>query len=90
MTFNTPDGIEDDDAMVHPVEIHTKETVVVVGNGMVGQRFCERLLDQDQTHHYKLVVFNDEPRHAYNRMALTQYFDHRDPEQVSTFDRLFL
>ena len=47
-------------------------TIVVIGNGMVGYKFCEKLLAKSP--HFKLVVFGEEPRVAYDRVHLSEYF----------------
>ncbi|WP_426059180.1 nitrite reductase large subunit NirB [Hymenobacter sp. B1770] len=47
-------------------------TVVVIGNGMVGYKFCEKLLAKST--HFNLVVFGEEPRVAYDRVHLSEYF----------------
>ncbi|PJJ60703.1 nitrite reductase large subunit NirB [Hymenobacter chitinivorans] len=47
-------------------------TVVVIGNGMVGYKFCEKLLAK--TSAFNLVVFGEEPRVAYDRVHLSEYF----------------
>lgn len=47
-------------------------TVVVVGNGMVGYKFCEKLLAKSTA--FNLVVFGEEPRVAYDRVHLSEYF----------------
>lgn len=60
---------------------HT-ETVVVVGNGMVGHRFCEKLVEFDETKQYRVVTFCEEPRAAYDRVGLTSFFAHRDAEKL--------
>ena len=57
-------------------------TVVVIGNGMVGHRFCERLINLDRTGQYQIVTFCEEPRAAYDRVGLTTFFTNRDPEQL--------
>src|SRR6187455_689411 len=59
-----------------------KQTVVVIGNGMVGQRFCERLIEFDSDRRYRLVTFCEEPRAAYDRVGLTSFFAHRDAEKL--------
>jgi nitrite reductase (NADH) large subunit len=59
------------------------KTVVVVGNGMVGHRFCERLAAFDAAGEYRLVVFGEEPRPAYDRVNLTKYFEHRRAEKLA-------
>ncbi|KAG3019161.1 hypothetical protein JG687_00006554 [Phytophthora cactorum] len=53
-----------------------KEVVVVVGNGMVGHRFLERLRKYDTSKRYTLVSIGEEPIQHYNRMLLTEYFEH--------------
>jgi len=59
-----------------------KQTVVVIGNGMVGHRFCEKLVDFDIAKQYKIVTFCEEPRAAYDRVGLTSFFAHRDAEKL--------
>ncbi|MCA9023566.1 MAG: NAD(P)/FAD-dependent oxidoreductase, partial [Planctomycetaceae bacterium] len=59
-----------------------QQTVVVIGNGMVGLRFCEQLIEKDQHHEYKIVTFCEEPRAAYDRVGLTQFFAHNDAEKL--------
>jgi nitrite reductase (NADH) large subunit len=57
-------------------------TVVVIGNGMVGHRFCEKLIECDAARRYKIVAFCEEPRAAYDRVGLTSFFAHRDAEKL--------
>ncbi len=58
------------------------ETIVVIGNGMVGHRFCEKLVEFDESRHYRIVTFCEEPRAAYDRVGLTSFFAHRDAEKL--------
>jgi nitrite reductase (NADH) large subunit len=60
-----------------------QKTVIVIGNGMVGQRFCERLVEFDANREFKIVTFCEEPRPAYDRVNLTKYFAHRQPEKLA-------
>ncbi|MBV9123488.1 MAG: FAD-dependent oxidoreductase, partial [Planctomycetes bacterium] len=60
-----------------------QKTVVVIGNGMVGHRFCERLVDLDTDRAYQIVTFCEEPRPAYDRVNLTKYFEHRKAERLA-------
>jgi nitrite reductase (NADH) large subunit len=60
-----------------------RKTVVVIGNGMVGQRFVERLVEFDRTRAYEIVTFCEEPRPAYDRVQLTKYFEHRSAAKLS-------
>jgi nitrite reductase (NADH) large subunit len=49
--------------------------VVVVGNGPVGQRFVEALRDRDTEGRWRITVIGAEARRAYDRVALSSYFD---------------
>jgi nitrite reductase (NADH) large subunit len=60
-----------------------RRRVVVIGNGMVGFRFCEKMREYDTAGRYELVTFCEEPRPAYDRVQLTKFFETRDPETLS-------
>ncbi len=60
----------------------TRRTVVVVGHGMVGHRFCESLVAADTQREWRVVSFCEEPRAAYDRVGLTQFFAHRDAKKL--------
>jgi nitrite reductase (NADH) large subunit len=60
-----------------------KKRVVVVGNGMVGQRFMEKLLAMDADKQCLISTFCEEPRAAYNRVKLTSYFETKNPSDLS-------
>jgi nitrite reductase (NADH) large subunit len=59
-----------------------RRTIVVVGNGMVGLRFCEKLIAADPDRRLRIVTFCEEPRAAYDRVGLTTFFAHRDAEKL--------
>src|ERR1043166_1549385 len=59
-----------------------RKRVVLIGHGMVGHRFCERLVEFDVDRRYQLVTFCEEPRAAYDRVGLTSFFAHRDAEKL--------
>ncbi|CAG8603532.1 1912_t:CDS:2, partial [Acaulospora colombiana] len=63
-------------------EQECKSTVVVVGLGMVGLYFIEKLLNYDVEQNFRIVAFCEETRVAYNRVGLTQYFTHRSEERL--------
>jgi nitrite reductase (NADH) large subunit len=52
-----------------------RQQVVVVGNGMVGQRFVETLRQRDADGRFAITVLGEEPRRAYDRVALSSYFE---------------
>ncbi|HET6860214.1 MAG TPA: FAD-dependent oxidoreductase, partial [Streptomyces sp.] len=58
-------------------------TIVVVGHGMVGQRFLEALVERGVTGRARIVVLCEEPRPAYDRVRLTSYFDGRTPDDLA-------
>ncbi|WP_067971328.1 nitrite reductase large subunit NirB [Nocardiopsis trehalosi] len=49
--------------------------LVVIGNGMVGHRLVEAVLDRGGADAWNIVVLGEEPRPAYDRVALSSYFD---------------
>jgi nitrite reductase (NADH) large subunit len=52
--------------------------VVVVGHGMVGHRFVEALTARDDAGRFRVTVLSEEPRLAYDRVALSSFFDGAD------------
>src|ERR1044072_4517505 len=48
--------------------------IVVIGNGMVGYKFCEKLTAKAQPGQFEIVVFGEETRPAYDRVHLSEYF----------------
>src|SRR5262249_9389017 len=63
--------------------VKRQKTVVVIGNGIVGHRFCERLTELDTQRDYQIVTFCEEPRPAYDRVNLTKYFLHRNANKLA-------
>ena len=59
-----------------------QQRIIVVGNGMVGYKFCERFLEKDSTTDYQLVAFCEEPRPAYDRVHLSEYFTDKTAEDL--------
>jgi nitrite reductase (NADH) large subunit len=64
--------------MIAKTKPNRPKTVVVIGNGMVGHRFVQRLTEFDERQNYQVVAFCEEPRPAYNRVNLTKFFEYRD------------
>ncbi|MFF3324337.1 nitrite reductase large subunit NirB [Streptomyces sp. NPDC002889] len=65
-------------------------TIVVVGHGMVGQRFLEALAERGVTDRARIVVLCEEPRAAYDRVRLTSYFSGNTPDDLSMVEDGFL
>ncbi|WP_405730407.1 nitrite reductase large subunit NirB [Streptomyces sp. NBC_01537] len=68
----------------------TTPTIVLVGHGMVGQRFLEALADRGITKASRVVVLCEEPRPAYDRVQLTSYFSGKTPEDLSMVEAGFM
>jgi nitrite reductase (NADH) large subunit len=58
------------------------QRLVVIGNGMVGHRFCERLVDLDLPERFAITVLGEEPRPAYDRVHLSEFFAGRGAEDL--------
>ena len=59
-----------------------KTKVLVVGNGMVGHKFIENLLNAPQADTFDIVTFAEEPRLAYDRVQLSSYFSGSTAEDL--------
>lgn len=57
--------------------------IVVVGNGMVGYKFCEKAVNSSLAEKLSLVVFGEEPRPAYDRVHLSSYFGEKSIEELT-------
>ncbi|HMG07783.1 MAG TPA: nitrite reductase large subunit NirB [Mucilaginibacter sp.] len=56
-------------------------TIVVVGNGMVGYKFCEKLIARSS--HFNIIVFGEESLMAYDRVHLSEYFNGKSASDLS-------
>lgn len=59
----------------------SKPTIIVVGNGMVGYKFCEKLITRSAN--FNIVIFGEESRRAYDRVHLSEYFSGKSAEDLS-------
>jgi len=55
--------------------MHTRKTLVVAGHGMVGHRFVQAAIERGLTETHDIVVIGEESRPAYDRVALTSWFE---------------
>jgi nitrite reductase (NADH) large subunit len=51
-----------------------RQRIVVVGHGMVGHRFAQAAVERGLTETHDVLVLGEEPRAAYDRVALTSWF----------------
>ncbi|GHA34764.1 nitrite reductase large subunit NirB [Photobacterium aphoticum] len=61
----------------------SKLKLVIVGNGMVGHRYIEDLVEKTDVSKYEITVFCEEPRVAYDRVHLSSYFSHHTAQELS-------
>ena len=66
-----------------------KQTLVVIGNGMVGQNFLENLMASDIKGDYDVVTFCEEPLVAYDRVHLSEYFSGKSAADLSLVEEGF-
>ncbi|MFG2733830.1 nitrite reductase large subunit NirB [Streptomyces harbinensis] len=59
------------------------DTIVLIGHGMVGQRFLEELAERGVTARSRVIVLAEEARPAYDRVRLTSYFSGVTPDELS-------
>lgn len=61
--------------------------LVVIGNGMVGYKFCEKLSEKYDPRQFDITVFGEEPRPAYDRVHLSAYFTGTTEDELSMAPR---
>ncbi len=61
-----------------------KQKIVVVGNGMVGHHFVEKIMNDAR---YDITVIGAEPRPAYDRVHLSAVFDGSTPADLALVTR---
>ncbi|MFI3178669.1 MAG: nitrite reductase large subunit NirB [Methylococcaceae bacterium] len=66
-----------------------KQTLVVIGNGMVGQHFLTSFVTGSGKDEYEIVTFCEEPRPAYDRVHLSEFFSGKTAEDLSLVDSNF-
>lgn len=62
-------------------------TILVIGNGMVGYKFCEKFVAKDGLRNFKIIVFGEEPRPAYDRVHLSAFFENGDAKALEMAPR---
>lgn len=64
----------------------SKQTLVIIGNGMVGHHCVEQLIEQGALERFSIHVFGEEHQRAYDRVHLSEYFAGRDAESLALSD----
>ena len=58
-----------------------QKQIVVIGNGMVGYKFCEKIISKSSD--FNITIFGEEPRRAYDRVHLSEYFNGKSADELS-------
>lgn len=78
-----PDKVEQMAAADEIPKSTQRKRIVVVGLGMVGIAFIEKLMKLDvKRREYDIIVIGEEAHLAYNRVGLTSFFQHRQVENL--------
>jgi len=56
--------------------------IIIIGNGMVGYKFCEKLATKTSGQH-EITVFGEEIRPAYDRVHLSEFFSGKSSFELS-------
>lgn len=56
--------------------------IVVVGNGMVSYKFCEKLRNSPNSNQFDVIVYGEEFRPAYDRVHLSSYFSGKTADDL--------
>ena len=57
--------------------------ILIIGNGMVGYKFCEKLIAKSSPSDFNITVFGEEIRPAYDRVHLSEYFAGKSAEDLT-------
>ena len=69
--------------MTNPKQNLPRQKLVVVGNGMVGHKFIDKLTKADADSAYNIITFCEEVRPAYDRVQLSAYFSGKTADELS-------
>jgi len=70
-------------ATLHSSAQPDRRTLVVAGNGMVGHKLLEILVERGATAEWDVVTFCEEGRPAYDRVGLSSFFDGTSADELS-------
>lgn len=65
------------------------KNILIIGNGMVGYKFCEKLVEKKLQDTYDITVFGEEPRPAYDRVHLSEYFSGKTADDLLMAPRVW-
>jgi nitrite reductase (NADH) large subunit len=56
--------------------------ILIIGNGMVSYKFCEKLIAKSSSSIFNITIFGEEVRPAYDRVHLSEYFSGKSAEEL--------
>jgi nitrite reductase (NADH) large subunit len=56
--------------------------IIIIGNGMTGYKFCEKLVAKTVPGQFIITVFGEEIRPAYDRVHLSEYFSGKSADDL--------
>ncbi len=65
----------------------SQKNLVVIGNGMVGHRFLEQVVEAGLHQQFNVITFCEEPRYAYDRVYLSSYFSGKTADDLSLLSK---
>ncbi|MGR9099079.1 MAG: nitrite reductase large subunit NirB [Gammaproteobacteria bacterium] len=69
--------------------MNDRQKLVVIGNGMVGQNFLQGMVASDAGKKFEIVAFCEEPRVAYDRVHLSEFFSGKSASDLSLVEEGF-
>jgi nitrite reductase (NADH) large subunit len=66
-----------------------KQKLIVIGNGMVGQKFLDRFVAAGGLDYWNVTTFCEEPRLAYDRVGLSGFFEGKSADDLALTSPLF-
>jgi nitrite reductase (NADH) large subunit len=69
--------------------MNIKKSLVIIGNGMVGQHFLTTLVESGIKNEYQITTFCEEPRPAYDRVHLSAFFSGKTAADLALADEDF-
>ncbi len=66
----------------------SKQRIIVVGNGMVGHKFIDTIIGNDESN-FEVITFSEESRLAYDRVQLSYFFSGKSAEDLALTDAAY-
>lgn len=67
---------------IKKTKLEKKKRLTVIGNGMVGVKFLEHLVESGERVQFEIVVYGEEPIPGYDRIHLTDHIGNEDREAI--------